>query len=78
MKQVINKIPIFNDFFIVLSSPVDKKEFKTKLKLEENRSDENTDKYSIDVFNLITNRLIGESLFGKNKITNSRITSPSF
>lgn len=70
MKQAISKLPIINDFFVVLSSPIDSSELNRRDKLQ------NTDDtliYSYDIYSLLV-KLLGENKSSKRSVT----PTPSF
>lgn len=70
MKQVINKIPIVNDFFTVLSAPVESKELRRKYKV---KNIDETLTYSYDIYSLLV-KLLGENKNPKRSMT----PTPSF
>lgn len=78
MKEFFNKIPLINEFYTVLSSPIDLKELRMKEKQEtENNIDNDVaDQPSYEVSTLIANRLIGESIRRNSQREN--LANPSF
>lgn len=77
MKQVLNKIPVINEFYTVLSSPIDAKELRIREKIElENKVNDVVDSPSYEIFTLIANKLIGESIRRNSQREN--LANPSF
>lgn len=77
MKQVLNKIPVINEFYTVLSSPIDAKELRIREKIElENKVNDVVDSPSYEIFTLIANKLIGESI--KRNSQRENLANPSF